>query len=254
MKPAACLRPAFAAALLAMALTWILGAGPARAAQDPALDQANQAYTEGHYDQAVAAYDRLLATRGYSAPILFDLGNAYFRLHQIGPSILNYERARVLSPADPDVAANLRFVRQAAALPAPQQAWYKRAAHTLSLNQWSWLGSAGLCLLCGALLLRGVAGRARPLLGAVAVCGALLLGSAGTAALIERPVLERAVVMAPDAPALLSPFASARPLFSLQEGDVVQVQQVHGGYARIAAGDGRVGWMSLSHLGQVIPS
>ena len=44
-----------------------------------------------------------------SAQLYFNLGNAYFRDHQLGKAILNYERAHLLSPGDSDIRHNLRY-------------------------------------------------------------------------------------------------------------------------------------------------
>ncbi len=39
------------------------------------------------------------------------MGNAYFKANQIGKALLNYQRARFLSPRDRDVNANIQFLR-----------------------------------------------------------------------------------------------------------------------------------------------
>ena len=51
------------------------------------------------------------APEGYSAPALYNLGNAYARTGKPGLAVLNYERARLLDPSDPDLETNLRHVR-----------------------------------------------------------------------------------------------------------------------------------------------
>ena len=40
---------------------------------------ANAAFAAGRYEEAIAGFEDLVARDGYSAPLLFDLGNAYFR-------------------------------------------------------------------------------------------------------------------------------------------------------------------------------
>ena len=57
------------------------------------------------------------APAGYSAPALYNLANAYARAGKPGLAVLNYERAKLLEPNDPDIDANLRHVREAAGLP-----------------------------------------------------------------------------------------------------------------------------------------
>src|ERR1700680_589979 len=52
--------------------------------------------------------------KGDSASPLYTSANAYARAGKPGLAVLNYERASLLAPDDPDVAANLRFVRESA--------------------------------------------------------------------------------------------------------------------------------------------
>ena len=47
---------------------------------------------------------------GYSADGLYNLANSYARAGKPGLAVLNYERADLLKPNDPDIEANLRYV------------------------------------------------------------------------------------------------------------------------------------------------
>src|SRR5689334_2789551 len=71
------------------------------------LDDANRAFAEGRYSVAAAAFDELVHEQGYSAPLLFDLGNAYLRAGRPADAIVAYERAKVLSPRDREITENL---------------------------------------------------------------------------------------------------------------------------------------------------
>ena len=55
---------------------------------------ANQAYQGGNYRVAADGYESILKNGNvFSKELFYNLGNAYFRLNQIGLSVLNYERA-----------------------------------------------------------------------------------------------------------------------------------------------------------------
>ncbi len=79
-----------------LALLLVISA-PALADQ-PALAAAAQAAAGGDYRAAVRNYEQILDREGFSAPLLFNLGNAWLRLGNPARAILNYERALVLSP------------------------------------------------------------------------------------------------------------------------------------------------------------
>ena len=71
------------------------------------FDQANGQFKAGDYAGAAAAYEQVLAADGPRAAVFYNLGNSYQQLKQYGPAILAYERARLLTPRDPDLLANL---------------------------------------------------------------------------------------------------------------------------------------------------
>ena len=79
------------------------------------LRGANQRFKAGDFAGAAAAYEKILSAEGPRASVYYNLGNAYQNLKQYGPAILAYERARLLTPRDPDLLANLALARKAAA-------------------------------------------------------------------------------------------------------------------------------------------
>src|SRR5277367_5285396 len=83
----------------------------------------------------------------YSAAGLYNLANSYARAGKPGMAILNYERASLLSPNDPDVEANLRYVRAAAHLPAEVPDTFDRVATIASPFWASWIGVFGLMIV-----------------------------------------------------------------------------------------------------------
>lgn len=88
----------------------LLFARPSAAASETMLT-ANRLYEAGQFSRAAQAYEQL-ADQGYAdSALFFNLGNAYFRLGDLGRAILNYRRAQVLAPRDGDTETNLRLAR-----------------------------------------------------------------------------------------------------------------------------------------------
>ena len=71
----------------------------------------NQAYSQGRFQEAIDGYEQLLRSGHKYGTLYYNLGNAYFRLDQLGRAILNYERARLLMPGDADLNFNLNHAR-----------------------------------------------------------------------------------------------------------------------------------------------
>src|SRR5882724_4891553 len=90
-------------------LVWLLGLSAVMAAPSGDLKAANQLYDSGKFAEAAAAYEKIEPKTAY---VYYNLGNAWFRQGKLGLAILNYERARRLTPRDPDILANLKFAEQ----------------------------------------------------------------------------------------------------------------------------------------------
>ena len=114
---------------------------------EPEFDAANQATAQGKWDEAVRGYESVTASRGYSAPVLFNLANAQVAQNKLGPAILNYERARWLAPNDTDIAANLALARQQAGLDPAKPSGLAILAHMFTLAQWGILATAMIWLI-----------------------------------------------------------------------------------------------------------
>ena len=81
-----------------------------------AFSAANRLYEQGKFGEAVQAYQALLSTGVNSANLHFNLGNAAFQNGHPGRAVAHWEQARRLAPRDPDVTANLGFVRRSGAV------------------------------------------------------------------------------------------------------------------------------------------
>jgi hypothetical protein len=222
-----------------------------RARASSALDAANRAFAEGHYTDAATQYESLLSRRGYSAPVLFDLGNANLRAHRAVDAILAYERATLLSPRDSAIATNLAAARKAAGVP-DDGGLTDRFEHLLSMNEWTWLATGAIWLTVasasGATLFR----RRRSALTTAACLGTLVAAVAGAGLALSRHVLHEGLVMSAT-PALVSPFASAQSSFSLGPGAPVELGPARDGYVLVHGRDGRSGWVELGAVARIIP-
>jgi hypothetical protein len=76
------------------------------------FEKGNVLYQKGQYEQAIQAYESVLDSHQQSAELYFNLGNCYYKLHQVAPSIYNYEKALVLAPDDVDIKNNLKFAHK----------------------------------------------------------------------------------------------------------------------------------------------
>lgn len=220
------------------------------------FNRANQLYSSDQFREAASIYDSLIKNHGASPELFYNLGNALARSGDTGRAVLAYERGLLLNPMDAEIKANLEKVRQKNSLYERQEAYWEQPFLMISLNGW-----AGLLLLSVWILAVGVS--VRFFSGKRVVQGiknALLAASvlslmAGMVALtgtwLQSKRSDRAVVLAPDSPLLISPFAGAALSTSLKSGEVIRAGEIHGEYQYVSNEEGKSGWVRVLDIEKV---
>ncbi len=238
--------------LFSLLCSWaLLALAPTARASTATADDAHRALAEGRYGEAEPAFEAVIRERGYSAPLLYDLGNAYLRDGKPAPALLAYERARLLAPRDEAIATNLASARAALGVPVERSA-IDRFARSLSMSTWAWVtaGAFWLSLTLGGAGLLSKRRRFRWSAGAaLALAGAAVSGSA---LYIASRELDRGLVMAAT-PVLVSPFESAQSAFSLAPGEDVDLGRSRGDYVFVHDGRGRSGWVARVQVAPADP-
>jgi hypothetical protein len=198
--------------------------------------------------QAVAAEET-----GYSAAALYNSANAYARAGKPGLAVLNYERASLLAPADPDVDANLRFVRESSHVAAEPQRWSDRLVKLAPPAVVAWLGVAGVAMMGSGLMAGLLAPRRRRTRRLAMVAGAALVGFTLSNGLVLWPRLHEAVILNEATPARVSPVPMGDPLFVLPEAETVRITAEHEDFVLVRTRAGRAGWVSRANLAPVVP-
>jgi hypothetical protein len=191
------------------------------------------------------------AQAAYSADGLYDLANSYARAGKPGLAVLNYERARLLAPNDPDIEANLRQVQQSAKVPSATPTTFERAVTIAGPTTLSWTGLAGILLL-GASLVGGRQARYRWLRRSGAALGLALFGLTVCNGVVVWPQLHQAVILTPATPVRVSPVPMGEPLFVLPEAETVTMTAEHEGFVLIFS-HGRSGWVAAANIAPVVP-
>ena len=75
------------------------------------FNEANKLYEERLYDSASILYLQIVQDYGTNSAVLYNIANCAYRNGHIGNAILYLERAKLLSPDDKDILANLDFLR-----------------------------------------------------------------------------------------------------------------------------------------------
>lgn len=74
------------------------------------VSEADSAYTAGRYSEAISIYEAVAEDYGTSAPLLFNLGNAYVQEGDYGNAMLCYQRAKKLDPGNKKINSNIAYL------------------------------------------------------------------------------------------------------------------------------------------------
>lgn len=193
------------------------------------------------------------AAAPYSPVALYDSGNAYARAGRPGLAVLDYERARLLEPADPDIKANLLVVRRMAGLPAEPDRWLSRTIGEIDPVVVSWMGVFGVALLAGAAWAGRMATPHRRWRAAATLIGIALIGLPLANAAAIWPRLHEAIVIVGGARARISPAPMGEVSFVLEEAEAVRILGEHEGFVLVRSAGGRTGWVWHTEVDAVVP-
>ena len=76
----------------------------------PSVSVADSAYNAGNYLQAIEEYNAVAEEFGVSAPLLYNLGNAYLQQDDYGNAMLCYQKAKKLDPSNKLINRNLNYL------------------------------------------------------------------------------------------------------------------------------------------------
>jgi len=226
------------------------------------FNQANKFYEAGDYQQAAAAYEKVLAAGKANWQVYYNLGNAYYKQKQYGRAILNYERAQRLNRDNEDIdfnldLANLTVADRITAMPRSLAViWLDKAIHFLTFEIVATLMAIFWVLSFAGAIIRMLAQREfwqswgrRLVWGAGAVW--LIFALVFAILAYEQATVQEAIVLAPRVVVRSSPAADATEMFILHEGVKVRLQESSAVWQRIKLADGKVGWLEAKTIEKI---
>ena len=189
----------------------------------------------------------------YSVDGLYNLANSYARSGKPGLAVLSYERAALLAPDDPDINANLAYVRASAHVLVKPRNRFVRLGEATNPTTAAWLGLLGVALVGIGLVVRRIAPRLLWIPGGGFLLGVVLIALTASNAMLLWPRMHEAIVLIDQTPARVSPVPMADTAFLLREAESVTMTAEHEDFMLIRNGSGLSGWVSRANLGAVVP-
>ncbi|MHB0756401.1 SH3 domain-containing protein [Polaribacter sp. M15] len=221
--------------------------------------KANDLYKNDKLEEAVEIYEQVVSQGLVSSELYYNLGNSYYKLNKVGPSIYYYEKALKLNPLNADAANNLIFAKRLALdniEELPKTVFQKinqSVLQKLSYNQWaiivvifSFLGSFLFLLYYFA----NTPSKKRFYFVVSTLSFILLLFAFGITyqQYSFAKNNKEAIVFAEETEVRNAPTLNSDEVFTLHEGTKVIVLDTIDDWKKIKIADGKLGWIIASEI------
>jgi tetratricopeptide (TPR) repeat protein len=227
-----------------------------------AFEKGNSFYNKNHYKEAISAYTQIINSGNYSAPVYFNLGNAYYKDGDLPSALLYYEKAHRLSPGDDDINFNIRFANARTTDKiddAPEfflSKWWKGFMLAISANALAIIAIVLILLGSGTLILYFFSSSFS--VKKVSFFVALVLFFLGIFAVsIAGSQVsyfndnKQAIIFTSVVNVKSSPAQKAATLFVLHDGTKVNISDNSNGWLKIKLANGNEGWLKLADVKEI---
>ena len=226
------------------------------------FEEGNKAYNDGAYKEAAKNYLQILENGEHSAELYYNLGNVYYKLNEIAPSIYYYEKALLLNPGDTEISNNMAYAKNMtldAIKVMPETGLtkiYKSATSYFSFEEWAYVSVAlmSLFVLCYLLYyFLSYATHKRIAFVTGILCLLVAFITIGIA-------YSKYKIFSSDQPAIIfdkevivksEPNTTSSETFRLHEGTKVFILDHLGEWKKIKIADGKTGWLTEKSIKQL---
>jgi tetratricopeptide (TPR) repeat protein len=222
--------------------------------------QANVFYEKQEFDSAVLYYEKIITGGLHNSTIYFNLANSYFRLNKLGLAILNYEKARKLSPNDKDIITNLQFTQLNIIdrIPEPKRTffenflWYIHTMFPLTLQMWILFLLLLIMSVAFAFALFASHNARLWLIYTISLCFivSILFGSSIGLKIYNAEKKKFAIVLKKTVDAKNAPNGDII-LFTVHEGTKFQIRKTVDNWSLVNLPNGVSGWVENDLLGHI---
>jgi len=231
-------------------------------AQTDLLQKANELYTKDQIKQSIDVYNQILMTNMESPEVYYNLGNAYYKTKQYTLSILNYERAKLLSPDDEDITFNLQVANQHVVdsiqdLPGIFIVrWWNSLVNSQTTDTWAFMSIVGFIIflvMLGFYFFAKTSDVKRITFWSGCFLVLFTISSWSFAAKQKSRLVNHdyAIVMEPSVTIKSSPSEKGTSLFVIHEGLKVRITDKLGDWLEIRLADGNKGWLLAESIERI---
>lgn len=226
---------------------------------DELFEDANNLYKENKFEEAIKLYQEIENQKVISSELYYNIGNAYFKLNKVAPTIYNFEKALKLNPLNKDAQNNLIYAKRLTIDKIKEvpltflQKINKNYLQKLSYNQWA-IAVIIFSILGSILFLLFYFSDSPTIKRFFFTTSSISFILLITLFIItvnqynfEKNTVE-AIVFAEVVAVKNEPLSSSSEVFALHEGTKVVVLDAVDNWKKIKLADGKIGWILAKEI------
>ena len=215
---------------------------------------ANDYYNNGQYDSAITTYNKVLDTGIESGELYYNMGNAYYKKHDIASAILYFEKAKKLLPNDEDIVYNISIANSMIVdkiEKVPQlfyHQWWNSIYNIMGTDAWATFAliSFALLIITIGIFILSKKRRNRKLSFYFGLL--ILIITVATSVLASQKYYSNinqneAIVFTPSITVKSSPTLNSVDLFVIHDGTKVEIIDKIDNWVEIKIQNGSTGWL-----------
>jgi len=226
------------------------------------FSKANDFYKNGQYTKAAQLYSNIEKSGLESDDLFFNLGNSYYKLNKVAPSIYYYEKALKLNPMHQDASNNLVFAKRMTIdiiedLPKTfLQRFSSNVIQKLTYDTWAILAVIASFLATLLFLLYYFSSSPKRKLiyfnttiFAVFVVAVTVIFAYSNYETTQKS--SNAIVFSSKSDIKNSPSLDGESVFELHEGTKVTILDSLSNWRKIKLADGKIGWVNSEDIKEI---
>ena len=226
------------------------------------FSKGNNFYQNGNYSKAIEAY-LAIEKQGLQSDVLYyNLGNSYYKLNKVAPTIYYYEKALKINPANEDAISNLAFAKRMTIdvieeLPKTfLQRFTANVIQKFSFDTWA-ITAVSASFLAALLFLFyyfSLGSKTKLLLFNTSILAVFIMIISAFFAFKNYDIVKNtktAIIFKDKVDIKNAPTQSSEDVFELHEGTKVQILDELDNWKKIKLADGKIGWTTAINLKEI---
>ncbi|NEW80242.1 MAG: tetratricopeptide repeat protein [Gelidibacter sp.] len=226
------------------------------------FSKANDLYKNGQYSKAIELYLNIEKNGFESDDLFFNLGNSYYKLNKVAPSIYYYEKALKINPMHQDASNNLTFAKRMTIdviedLPKTfLQRFSSNVIQKLTYNTWAILAvtASFLAALLFLLYYFSSSPKRKIFYFNITIFAVFVMTVTVIFAFSNYNTTQKsrsAIIFSPKSEIKNAPSLDAEPVFELHEGTKVTILDELSNWKKIKLADGKIGWVNMADIKEI---